>query len=155
MYCLKGQKKLIWHAHTVPTPVEIVTLTSCYTAILSALLSLWAVSGDFKDFIGSAGLSCVPGLGKLRENQVKPQQSTSDIKSLIVIGVILRDYSTIGYWDRMENCQTSSLRLPCYMLMCLTALLYVPQISSKCACVAVLEMQSKIREGRTSSPWHM
>ncbi len=81
------------------TQVKMVTLTSCYMAPehpVSARLILWPVSGDFKDFMGSVSLSCVLGSGKLRENQVKPRQSTSDIKSLIVIGKILRDYSTMG-----------------------------------------------------------
>lgn len=85
---------------------EMVTLASCSAAAehpVPARPILWPVSGDFKDFMGSVSLSCVLGSGKPRENQVKPRQSTSDIKSLIVIGKILRDYSTVGRRDRTEN----------------------------------------------------
>lgn len=63
----------------------------------SVLLMLWPVSADFKDYIGSVSLSCVLGSGKLRQNQVELRRRRSDIKSLIVIGEILRDYSTMGY----------------------------------------------------------
>lgn len=63
------------------------------------------VSGDFKDFMVSVSLSCVPGSGKRRESGAKTRQSASDIKSLIVIGTILRDYGAMGYWDRMGELQ--------------------------------------------------
>lgn len=53
--------------------------------------------------MGSVSLSHGLGPGKLRESQVKPQQSTSDIKSLIVIGKILRDYSTMGMENYLSN----------------------------------------------------
>lgn len=59
------------------TQVEKVTLTSCYTASehpVPALLILWPMSGDFKDFMGSVSLICVLASGKLRETQVKRWQ---------------------------------------------------------------------------------
>lgn len=62
---------------------------------------LW--EGEFKDFLGSGSLSCVLGSGKPRENQTKPRQSTSDIKTLIVIGEILKDYSIMGRRDQVGN----------------------------------------------------
>lgn len=100
------RKRLTWHwmhYRLEPKWSPWLPFTRALNILFLQRVSLWPVRGDFKDFMGSVNLSCVPSSGKLRVNQVTLRQRASDIKSLIVIGEILKDYSTVGSCDRMEN----------------------------------------------------
>lgn len=77
----------------------MASLNCCYSAVASLRgWTLRPVIEDFTGFMGSLCLSCVLSSEKAqRKSSQALTASTSDIKSLIVIGKILRDYSTVGY----------------------------------------------------------
>lgn len=104
VYCLTSwphipqrQFRLAWNADL--TQVEASSLNCCYSAIPSLCgRMLWPVIEDFTGFIGWLCLSCVLSSETAqRKSSQALTASTSDIKSLIVIGKILWDYSTVGY----------------------------------------------------------
>lgn len=94
-HIVQREFRLAWHADL--TQVEATSLNCCYSAAPSLRgRMLWPVIEDFTGIIGSLCLSCVlsPETAQRKSSQALTA-STSDIKSLIVIGKILRDYSTV------------------------------------------------------------
>ena len=127
----------------------MVTLTSSCSTEPPNVLSLHGGSCDPWEetlkVLWAQSVSAVSRVPDNREDQVKHQQSAGDIKSLIVIGKILRDYSTV--WEGMENSLSNTLPQITTLHADVSNSLSVYATNLvKCVYAAVLEIPTNIRE---------